>query len=125
MASNEQIKFRLFQMPCCGQLLCWVNPRLPNHCPECGKQVLLQLKSGEYTRMIDENAWLRFSSEGAILNKRQKEIIAVYRSGFTLRESARKLGISTQRVHQVIRLYAPELMRPRFVHKRKRPHVLP
>jgi hypothetical protein len=23
--------FRLIQMPCCGQLLCWVNPRLPNY----------------------------------------------------------------------------------------------
>ena len=23
--TNEQVKFRLFEMPCCGQLLCWVN----------------------------------------------------------------------------------------------------
>jgi hypothetical protein len=23
------VKFRLIQMPCCGQMLCWVNPRLP------------------------------------------------------------------------------------------------
>jgi hypothetical protein len=23
--------FRLIVMPCCGQLLCWVNPRLPNY----------------------------------------------------------------------------------------------
>ena len=61
--SNERIKFRLFQMPCCGHQLCWVNPRLPNHCPECGKHVLIQLKSGEYTRLIDENAWLKFSAK--------------------------------------------------------------
>lgn len=54
------------------------------------------------------------------MNGRQKEIIEVYRSGLTLRESARKLGISMQRVHQVIKRYAPELMRPRFVYKRKR-----
>jgi len=23
--------FRFIQMPCCGQMLCWVNPRLPNY----------------------------------------------------------------------------------------------
>jgi hypothetical protein len=32
----EVVHFRLFQMPCCGHQLCWVNPRLPNYCPECG-----------------------------------------------------------------------------------------
>lgn len=34
---TERIHFRLLHMHCCGALLCWVNPRLPNHCPECGK----------------------------------------------------------------------------------------
>jgi hypothetical protein len=57
---SERIVFRLFQMPCCGQLLCWVNPRLPNFCPECGKVTLLDLKTGEYTRVIDEDAWLKW-----------------------------------------------------------------
>lgn len=42
--TTEYVKFRLFNMPCCGQLLCWVNPRLPNYCPECGKHVFTQLK---------------------------------------------------------------------------------
>lgn len=56
---NEQVKFRLFHMPCCGHLLCWVNPRLPTYCPECGEHVLLRLKSGEHTRVCDE-AWLKF-----------------------------------------------------------------
>lgn len=37
--------FRMFALPCCGQLLCWVNPRLPNYCPECGKFVFDQIKS--------------------------------------------------------------------------------
>ena len=54
------------------------------------------------------------------MNKRHREIIAIYRSGLTLRESARKLGISMQRVHQVVRQCAPELMRPRFVYQRKK-----
>jgi hypothetical protein len=60
---NERVKFRVFQMPCCGQMLCWVNPRYPNFCPECGDPALLTLKSGEYTRLIDDDAWLRFKAE--------------------------------------------------------------
>lgn len=47
--TNEQVKFRLFQMPCCGMLLCWVNPRFPNRCPECGEAVFVKLKSEEHT----------------------------------------------------------------------------
>jgi hypothetical protein len=43
--SVERVTFRLMQMPCCGQLLCWVNPRHPNYCPECGKYVFDQIKS--------------------------------------------------------------------------------
>src|SRR5262245_26836305 len=31
---QSPVHFRLIQMPCCGQMLCWVNPRLPNYCPE-------------------------------------------------------------------------------------------
>jgi hypothetical protein len=30
MKMTTRAHFRLIQMPCCGQLLCWVNPRLPN-----------------------------------------------------------------------------------------------
>lgn len=56
--TKERIVFRLFQMPCCGHMLCWVNPRLPSYCPECGARALLALKSGEHTRLIDEDAWL-------------------------------------------------------------------
>lgn len=62
MKQNERVHFRLFHMPCCGQLLCWVNPRLPSHCPECGKFALLQLKSGEHTRINDMEAWLKYVS---------------------------------------------------------------
>jgi DNA-directed RNA polymerase subunit RPC12/RpoP len=63
MRTSQGIHFQLFQMPCCGQLLCWVNPRLPNHCPECGTHVLVQLKSGEHTRVNDYHAVLRMDSE--------------------------------------------------------------
>jgi len=58
MATNEQVPFRLFTMPCCKHQLCWVNPRLPSHCPECGQHVLLQLRTGVYT-VMDTPAWLR------------------------------------------------------------------
>jgi hypothetical protein len=40
----SKVRFRLFSMPCCGHALCWVNPRLPNYCPECGKSTFAQLK---------------------------------------------------------------------------------
>ena len=59
---NERIPFRLLQMPCCGYRLCWVTPRLPNHCPACGRHVLLDLKSGEYTRISDDDAWIKYKS---------------------------------------------------------------
>jgi hypothetical protein len=44
MATVERIIFRLIKMPCCGQLLCWVNPKFPNYCPECGNNIMLTVK---------------------------------------------------------------------------------
>lgn len=35
----ERVVFRLLKTPCCGALLCWVNPRFPNYCPECGHHI--------------------------------------------------------------------------------------
>lgn len=29
--------FRILNMECCQTIQCWVNPRLPIHCSECGK----------------------------------------------------------------------------------------
>ncbi len=55
---NELVKFRLFIMPCCSFNLCWVNPRLPTHCPECGTSVLAQLRTGRHTAM-EMDAWLK------------------------------------------------------------------
>lgn len=55
---NEKVQFRLFHMPCCGTLICWVNPRLPNYCPECGQRVYMELKTGRYTQ-VNSPAWLR------------------------------------------------------------------
>jgi len=60
-ASNEKVRFRLLEMPCCHQLVCWVNPRLPTFCPECGTFILAEVKSGSQTR-CDSEAWLRITS---------------------------------------------------------------
>lgn len=57
---TEFVHFRLFKMPCCGQLLCWLNDRIPNHCPECGERIFLDLKyKTEYTLFNDEKAQLK------------------------------------------------------------------
>lgn len=44
-------------MPCCSTLLCWVNPRLPTHCTECGKHIYPQIRS--CVTLQDDNATLR------------------------------------------------------------------
>ncbi len=60
MKTTERIIFRLMRMPCCGQLLCWVNPRIPNYCPECGKKVFEKVRRDEGVILIrDENAFLK------------------------------------------------------------------
>jgi hypothetical protein len=43
--TTERVHFRLIQTPCCGTMLCWVNPRFPTYCPECGKQIYLEVKA--------------------------------------------------------------------------------
>jgi hypothetical protein len=64
---TEIVKFRVFHMPCCGQLLCWVNPRLPSFCPECGTSVYLELNSKDrkHIKLWDDHAQLKFT-EGAL-----------------------------------------------------------
>lgn len=60
--TTERVKFRLFKMPCCGQLLCWVNPRLPTFCPECGRSALTELKTGAHTLVQDDGAQLKLQA---------------------------------------------------------------
>lgn len=57
-ATDEKVHFRLFKMPCCQFLACWVNPRLPNYCPECGDRVFAKIRVGDCT-IMDSPAWLR------------------------------------------------------------------
>lgn len=62
MNTNEMVPFRLIQTPCCSTLLCWVNPRLPSHCPECGKLIYAKLRLGEGI-IESHTAWLRIERE--------------------------------------------------------------
>ena len=57
MKTTERVPFRLIQTPCCSTLLCWVNPRLPNNCPECGKFIYPEVKS--CVMLYDSNALLQ------------------------------------------------------------------
>ena len=62
MATNEKVHFRLFSMPCCKYQLCWVNPRLPSYCPECGKNVYAQLKFETGHAVMDTPGWLKLET---------------------------------------------------------------
>lgn len=46
---SERLVFTLFEMPCCGRNLCWVQPRFPRFCPSCGEACGAQLQSGDHT----------------------------------------------------------------------------
>jgi hypothetical protein len=60
-ASYQRVRFRLYQMLCCGQMLCWLNPRHPNYCPECGTYVFPDIKG--WSNFTDEEALLQLSHE--------------------------------------------------------------
>lgn len=61
-ATNEQVPFKLMQMPCCNHQVCWINPRLPTYCPECGTAVYMKLKSGAFT-LDERTGWLRLEAK--------------------------------------------------------------
>lgn len=55
--TTERVHFRFLVMECCSHQLCWVNPRLPSHCPECGARVYPDVRS--WVTMEDNQAVLR------------------------------------------------------------------
>jgi hypothetical protein len=59
----ERVEFRLIAMPCCGFQLCWVNPRLPNHCPECGESTAVGTRLREAVLVIDRDAQLHLGQD--------------------------------------------------------------
>jgi hypothetical protein len=52
--SNQVVQFRLLQMPCCNILICWVNPRRPNYCPECGSRVFHEYPKARWEEQYSE-----------------------------------------------------------------------
>ena len=60
-ASNERVPFRHLFMPCCGIILCWVNPRRPMYCPECGVRVFSHFPRDKWDNTFSE-AWLRIAT---------------------------------------------------------------
>jgi len=58
---TQKVPFRLIVMPCCNFQACWVNPRFPNYCPECGKFVFPEIKG--CVTLLDEGAWLKYKVE--------------------------------------------------------------
>lgn len=57
MKTTEKVEFRLIQMECCGHSLCWVNPRLPSYCPQCGKLVYPAVRG--WVTLVDREATLK------------------------------------------------------------------
>ncbi len=62
MKWSEKVQLRLYNMECCGHMLCWVNPRPPTHCPQCGKVVYPQVRGWA---VVTEDAWLRVGEDSA------------------------------------------------------------
>jgi hypothetical protein len=56
----ERVHFRLIRTDCCGHLLCWVNPRFPTHCPECGKLCYPSVKG--WVLISDPEAQLKYDA---------------------------------------------------------------
>jgi hypothetical protein len=56
--------FRLIRTECCICLLCWVNPRLPNFCPECGQRIFPDVRS-----------WVTFSDDQAYIKHKVDDLV--------------------------------------------------
>jgi hypothetical protein len=61
VATTELVQFRLIPMACCGTILCWVNPRWPTFCPQCGERVYPTVKQ-----------WVTVHDPEAVLEVRPK-----------------------------------------------------
>lgn len=63
MKVNERVRFSMIHTPCCHTLLCHVNPRMPNYCPECGERLFALKKSPESILFRDDNAMLSYTDK--------------------------------------------------------------
>jgi len=62
--THERVAFRLIRCPDCGFNLCWVNPRFPNYCPECGGHIYPRVK--QFVLNVDEEAVLTLNLEALL-----------------------------------------------------------
>jgi hypothetical protein len=56
MRERQRVYFKLIVCPHCAMMICWVNPRRPNYCCECGGRMPYPL--GESVRYSDDDAEL-------------------------------------------------------------------
>lgn len=47
---HERVPFRFLSCPECRHQMCWVNPRLPKFCPECGAHIADRIKERVFMR---------------------------------------------------------------------------
>ena len=59
---NNYVQFRHIHMACCGTLICWVNSRRPNYCPECGKFIFVVFPRIKWDAIFS-SAWLKIENE--------------------------------------------------------------
>ena len=69
--TTERIPFRLINTECCHTLLCWVNPRFPNYCPECGTRCYPEVRG-----------WVLEKDEQAILKVKRVVQNVIYENVF-------------------------------------------
>jgi hypothetical protein len=55
---TREFTFGSSSAPQCNHNLCWVNPRLPSYCPECGKHIYPAVRGAIH--VSDEQAELRY-----------------------------------------------------------------
>ena len=72
--THERVPFRFLVMPCCHHEVCWVNPRLPSHCPNCGTRVYPEIRSN--VLIIDDKAILSITTEQAAVQAILARILA-------------------------------------------------
>lgn len=60
MRVYERVRFTLINTPCCHTLLCYVNPRMPNYCSECGARLFAMKNNPEAILFRDDNAGLKY-----------------------------------------------------------------
>lgn len=65
-ATNERVPFRLIICEHCAHNFCWINPRPPTYCPECGQNIFAHIRENT---LVNEPAWLRivYGSGGPVV----------------------------------------------------------